>query len=75
MNNSLRTLLVATDLSAPSRHTAQRAAMLAQQIGARLELVHVLEQSALDELRELFKKMVKLCKRISGYKQKKNLLV
>lgn len=56
MNNSLRTLLVATDLSAPSRHTAQRAAMLAQQIGARLELVHVLEQNALDELRELFKK-------------------
>lgn len=56
MNNRLRTLLAATDLSAPSRHTAQRAAMLAQQIGARLELVHVLQQSALDELRELFKK-------------------
>ena len=56
MKKNLRTLLAATDLSAPSRHTAQRAAMLAKQIGARLELVHVLQQSALDELRELFKK-------------------
>ena len=52
--NSLQTLLVATDLSAPSRHAAQRAAMLAQQAGARLELVHVLERGALDELRRLF---------------------
>ena len=53
MNNSLRTLLVATDLSAPSRHTAQRAAMLAQQIGARLELVHVLDKNELDKLLRL----------------------
>ena len=52
--NSLQTLLVATDLSAPSRHAAQRAAMLAQQAGARLELAHVLERGALDELRRLF---------------------
>lgn len=52
--NSLRTLLVATDLSAPSRHAAQRAALLAQQAGARLELAHVLERGALDELRRLF---------------------
>ncbi|MEF8723566.1 universal stress protein [Candidatus Accumulibacter phosphatis] len=52
--NSLQTLLVATDLSAPSRHAAQRAAMLAQQAGARLELVHVLERGSLDELRRLF---------------------
>jgi nucleotide-binding universal stress UspA family protein len=51
---SLQTLLVATDLSAPSRHAAQRAAMLAQQAGARLELAHVLERWALDELRRLF---------------------
>jgi len=52
--NTLQTLLVATDLSAPSRHAAQRAAMLARQAGARLELVHVLERRALDELRRLF---------------------
>lgn len=52
--NSQQTLLVATDLSAPSRHAAQRAAMLAQQAGARLELAHVLERGALDELRRLF---------------------
>jgi nucleotide-binding universal stress UspA family protein len=56
MKNNLRTLLAATDLSAPSRHTVQRAAMLAKESGAKLELVHVLQQNALNELRELFKK-------------------
>lgn len=50
---SLHTLLAATDLSAPSRHTAQRAAMLAQQIGAKLEFVHVLDKRELDELHRL----------------------
>ena len=56
MKNNLRTLLAATDLSKPSRHTVQRAAMLAKESGAKLELVHVLQQSALNELQELFKK-------------------
>jgi len=56
MKNSLRTLLAATDLSAPSRHTVQRAAMLAKESGAKLELVHVLQQNVLDEVRELLKK-------------------
>lgn len=51
--NRLHTLLAATDLSAPSRHAAQRAAMLARQTGARLELVHVLEKSLLDEGQQL----------------------
>lgn len=46
--------LAATDLSAPSRHAAQRAAMLARQTGGQLALVHVLEQDALTELRRLF---------------------
>lgn len=53
MNNSLRTLLSATDLSEPSRHTAERAAMLAQQIGAKLELVHTLDKNELNELLRL----------------------
>lgn len=52
--NPLHTLLAATDLSAPARHAAQRAALLARDIGARLELVHILEKSALDELRRVF---------------------
>ena len=52
--NRLQTLLAATNLSAPSRHAAQRAAMLARQTGARLELVDVLRKSALDELQRLF---------------------
>lgn len=47
-------LLVATDLSAPARHAAQRAALLARASGAQLALVHVLEADALDELRRLF---------------------
>lgn len=53
MNTALHPL-AATDLSAPSQHAAQRAAMLARQFGGRLELVHVLEKSALVHLRLLF---------------------
>ena len=49
----LRTLLVATDLSAPARHAAMRAALLAHATGARLELLHVIEGSALDRLHHL----------------------
>lgn len=50
---NLHTLLAATDLTAPSHFTAQRAAMLAQQIGARLEFVHVLDKRELAELQRL----------------------
>lgn len=50
---ALRTLLAATDLSAPSRHAAQRAALLAREAGARLELLHVVEAGALEQLRHL----------------------
>lgn len=50
---SLPVLLAATDISAPSRFTAQRAAMLAEQIGAKLEFVHVLDKRELDELQRL----------------------
>ena len=57
---NLRTLLASTDLSAPSRHTVQRAAMLAQQIGAKLELVHVLDQNELNELLRLLGEKGKL---------------
>ncbi len=49
----LRTLLAPTDLSAPSRHAAQRAALLAAALAARLELLYVLEGGALDRLRRL----------------------
>lgn len=52
--NHVLTPLAATDLSAPARHAAERAAMLARQTGGKLELVHVLERSALTELRRLF---------------------
>jgi nucleotide-binding universal stress UspA family protein len=50
---SIYTLLAATDLSEPSHHTAQRAAMLAQQTGSQLELVHVIEKRELEELQRL----------------------
>lgn len=52
MTTSL-SLLAATDLSAPSRHAAQRAAMLARQTGGSLDLVYVLEAGPLTELRRL----------------------
>lgn len=48
---ALRHLLAATDLSALSRHAAERAAMVARHSGAQLTLQHVLSGSALAELR------------------------
>ena len=53
------TLLAATDLSPPSRFTTQRAVMLAQQIGAQLELVHVIEKRELEELQRLLGETLK----------------
>jgi len=49
----LTTLLAATDLSAPARHAVARAARLAKEADARLALVHVASQGALNELRKL----------------------
>lgn len=49
----LTTLLALTDLSAPSRHAVARAAMVAGETGARLELLHVLQRDTLDQLRAL----------------------
>ena len=56
---SLHTLLSATDLSEPSHHTVQRAVMLAQQTGAQLELVHVIEKRELEELQRLLGETLK----------------
>lgn len=50
----LHSLLVATDLSAPARLAALRAAQIARDAGARLELLHVIETRGLPQLRELF---------------------
>lgn len=47
----LRAIVVATDLSAPARRAAERAALLARSQGAWLSLLHVVSGSALDELR------------------------
>lgn len=50
--NPNRTILAATDLSAPARHAADRAARLAQETGAPLALLHALPARPLRELRE-----------------------
>lgn len=44
-------IVTATDLSAPSRHAAQRAALLARASGASMTLLHTVGGSALDDLR------------------------
>jgi nucleotide-binding universal stress UspA family protein len=49
--SSLRVIVTATDFSAPSRHAAQRAALLARSTGAALTLVHTVGGSALEDLR------------------------
>ncbi len=49
-----RTLLAATDFSAPARHALERAALLAQaHPDASLTLAHVVSRSALDTLRRM----------------------
>ena len=49
--STLTSIVAATDLSGSSLHACHRAASLANVHGAQLTLVHVLAQSALDELR------------------------
>src|SRR5690349_15599023 len=48
---AIRSIVVATDLSAPARRAVERAAMLAKRAGAQLALVQAVSGSALDELR------------------------
>ncbi|KAF7598923.1 MAG: universal stress protein [Candidatus Dactylopiibacterium carminicum] len=50
----ISTLLVATDLSAPSRFATARAASIASASKARLELLHVIENRGMAALRDLF---------------------
>lgn len=50
---AMRTLLAATDLSAPARHAVARAALVAADVGARLALSHVVSIGGLDTLRHL----------------------
>ena len=47
----MRSIVAATDLSAPARRAVDRAAMLARAAGAPLALVHAVNASALNELR------------------------
>lgn len=49
----IQRLLAATDLSAPARHAAERAALVAREIGAGLDLFHVISDSPIDRLRRL----------------------
>jgi nucleotide-binding universal stress UspA family protein len=47
-----RTILVATDLSAPARHAVERAFFLAASTSSELYILHAMELDALDELHE-----------------------
>ena len=48
-------LIAATDLSAPARHAAERAALVAQELGASLDLLHVISVSPVGRLRRLLR--------------------
>ncbi|MBN8443066.1 MAG: universal stress protein [Thauera sp.] len=50
---AISNVLASTDLSAPARHAAERAARVAVAIGAQLHLIHVLGLTPLDKLRQL----------------------
>ena len=49
----LQRVLATTDLSAPARHAAERAALVANDAGATLRLVHVISDPVLGSLRRL----------------------
>lgn len=50
---SIANILAATDLSAPARHAVARAFLVAGERGAELNLMHVIDQGALNGLRRL----------------------
>lgn len=52
--NKIRKLLAATDFSDDAREAAMRAAALTAELGAQLDLLHVMNSSMLDSLQELF---------------------
>lgn len=49
----IQRVLAATDLSAPARHAAERAARVARELGAALALLHVISATPLERLRRL----------------------
>ncbi|CAG4883177.1 Universal stress protein family 4 [Georgfuchsia toluolica] len=49
----LNHLLAATDLSAPARHAAERAALVSKETGAPLDLLHVADLAPLEKFRQL----------------------
>jgi nucleotide-binding universal stress UspA family protein len=49
----IQRVLAATDLSAPARHAAERAALVAREVGAALDLLHVISVAPVDRLRRL----------------------
>jgi nucleotide-binding universal stress UspA family protein len=55
--NKLRQVLAATDFSAPARHAAARAALVAGETGAALAVVHVASLDPLEKLRRLVSEM------------------
>jgi nucleotide-binding universal stress UspA family protein len=50
---ALKNILAATDFSAPARHAAERAARLARNVGAGLDLIHVATPAPMEKLRHL----------------------
>jgi nucleotide-binding universal stress UspA family protein len=50
---NFKRLLAATDLSAPARHAAERAARVAKEAGASLDIIHVASLAPLERLRRL----------------------
>lgn len=51
--NSWHRILAATDLSAPARHAAERAALISKETSAALDLLHVANLAPLERLRQL----------------------
>ncbi|MCC6302805.1 MAG: universal stress protein [Gammaproteobacteria bacterium] len=53
----IKRLLIATDLSTPARHAAERAALFAGDVAGTLDLLHVVATAPLDKLRRLVREI------------------
>ncbi|MCL2657660.1 MAG: universal stress protein [Betaproteobacteria bacterium] len=51
--NQFKHILAATDLSAPARHAAERAALIGRELGAPLDLLHIANLAPLEKLWQL----------------------
>ena len=65
---TLKSIVAATDFSEEARHGVDRAALIAKEQQARLELLHVISRSSLDALDNVFRAPADVEAKLVDYK-------